>query len=129
MTTKDSFRTPMGRVRHLGSANSGTGHFIRQRFTAITNALLVVPFVYLVARLAGLERAALLAELQRPLVALVLLGFLLSATYHMRIGVQVVIEDYVHGEVPKMAALALNTVFALAVAGATAFALLKIAFS
>lgn len=129
MTTKDSFRTPMGRVRHLGSANSGTSHFVRQRFTAITNAVLAVAFVYLVARLAGMDRAAFVAEVQRPLVALALLLFVLSATYHMRLGVQVVIEDYVHAEVPKMAALVLNMMFALGVAAATVFALLKIAFS
>jgi succinate dehydrogenase / fumarate reductase membrane anchor subunit len=76
----------------------------------------------------GLGFAETRAALANPVTALVLIAALLSVLYHMRIGMQVIIEDYVHGELLKVVLIMLNTFFAAAVAVASVFALLKIAF-
>lgn len=121
-------RTPLGRVRGLGAAKSGTGHFWLQRLTAVSNLPLAVVFVGVVAALSGSSHAGAVALLGNPLVAILMLLFVLSATIHMRIGMQVVIEDYVHGELAKLAALMANTFFAIVIGLSAAFALLKISF-
>jgi len=123
-----SMRTPLGRVRGLGSARSGTDHFWRQRLTAIANIPLSVGFVLIVASLLGRNHAAVVQILGSPLVALVMLLFILSATIHMRIGMQIVIEDYVQDEFRKLVLLIANTFFAIVVGLASAFAILKLSF-
>ncbi|MDQ6434040.1 succinate dehydrogenase, hydrophobic membrane anchor protein [Mesorhizobium sp. LHD-90] len=125
---KNDMRTPLGRVRGLGSAREGTEHFWRQRLTAIANVPLTLFFVGLLISLNGAGFAETRAVLSNPLVALVLLLFVISGLYHMRIGMQVIIEDYVHGEGMKLALLVLNTFFTAAVGVAAGFALLKMAF-
>ncbi|APF36250.1 succinate dehydrogenase, hydrophobic membrane anchor protein [Chelatococcus daeguensis] len=126
-STKHSLRTPLGRVRGLGSARSGTSHFWHQRLTALANVPLALAFIAIVVCAAGGGYDEALALVRSPLVALLLLLFILSATYHMRIGMQVIIEDYVHGGA-KVAAVIANTFFALLVAAAAVFAVLKISF-
>ena len=123
-----SMRTPLGRVRGLGSARSGTDHFWRQRLTAIANIPLTIGFVLIVASLIGRNHAAVVQILGSPLVAVVMLLFILSATTHMRIGMQVIIEDYVHDELAKLVAVIGNTFFAIVVGLASAFAILKLSF-
>lgn len=121
-------RTPMRRVLGLGSARSGTEHFWRQRLTGAANVPLTIAFVILVVMLIGRpygEAAALLAS---PVVAVVLLLLIVSVSIHMRIGMQVVIEDYVHNEALRVVALAANTFFAVLVAVASAAAVLKLTF-
>ena len=121
-------RTPLSRVRGLGSAKEGTDHFWVQRLTAISNIPLTLFFIILVARLAGRPYGEVLATLSSPLVSILLILAILSVTWHMRLGVQIVIEDYFHGEAGKMALLIGNIFYSLAVAAISVFAILKIAF-
>jgi len=120
-------RTPLNKVRGLGSAREGTMHFWRQRLTAIANIPLVLFFVGLVISLNGASYAETRAALANPFVALMLALALFSVLYHMRLGMQIVIEDYVHGEGSKLALLIINTFFAFLVGAVAAFALLKLA--
>ena len=122
------FRTPLARVRALGSAKSGTGHFWHQRLTAVANVPLTIAFVVILVSLLGRSHAAVVQILGSPLVAIVMLLFIGSATYHMKLGMQVIIEDYVHDEKLKVAAIIANTFFAIAVAAVTVFAILKLSF-
>jgi succinate dehydrogenase / fumarate reductase membrane anchor subunit len=121
-------RTPLGRVRGLGSARSGTGHFWHQRLTAVSNIPLVIAFVLILVSLLGRSHAAVVQILGSPLVAIVMLLFIASITYHMRLGMKMIIEDYVHDEKWKIAAVMANTFFAIAVASAAVYALLKLSF-
>ena len=123
-----SIRTPIARVRGLGSAKSGTEHFWHQRLTAVANVFLVTAFVVILVSLLGRGHAAVIQILGSPFVAIVMLLMVGSVTYHMKIGMQVVIEDYVHVEKWKFAAIIANTFFTIAVAVSCAFALLKISF-
>jgi succinate dehydrogenase / fumarate reductase membrane anchor subunit len=120
-------RTPLGKVRGLGSAREGTMHFWRQRLTAVSNIPLVLFLVGLLISLNGAGYAETRAALSNPFVALMLALALFSMLYHMRLGMQIVIEDYVHGEGTKLALFMLNTFFAFAVGAVAAFALLKLA--
>jgi succinate dehydrogenase / fumarate reductase membrane anchor subunit len=122
-------RTPLGKVRGLGSAKEGTDHFFRQRLTAVANVPLMIFFIIFVLTYAGAPYAEVRAALSNPFVA-VTMGLVITAgIVHMKIGMQVVIEDYVHAEFAKIALLMLNTFFAIIVGGLCLFAILKIAFA
>ena len=121
-----SIRTPLARVRGLGSARSGTGHFWHQRLTALANVPLTIGFIVILVSLIGRGHATVATTLGSPLVAIMMVLFVGSITYHMKIGMQVVIEDYVHDEKWKFAALIANIFFSIAVAAASIYALLKL---
>jgi succinate dehydrogenase / fumarate reductase membrane anchor subunit len=123
-----SIRTPIARVRGLGAARSGTGHFWHQRVTALANVFLVTAFVVILVSLLGRSHAAVIQILGSPFVAIVMLLMVGSVTYHMKIGMQVIIEDYVHDEKWKFLAIIGNTFFAIAIAAACVYSLLKISF-
>jgi len=120
--------TPLGRVRGLGAAKSGTQHFWRQRLTAVANVPLTIAFVLIVVGLLGRNHAAVVQILGSPLIAVIMLLFILSVTMHMRIGMQVIIEDYVHDESTRLILVMANTFFTVAVALASAFAILMLSF-
>ncbi len=91
-------RTPLAKVRGLGSAHEGADHFWRQRLTAVANVPLVLFLVWMLITHVGADHATVAGFLGQPLVAVIMVMLLLSAAIHMRIGMQVVIVDYVHGE-------------------------------
>ncbi len=123
-----SMRTPMGRVRHLGAAHAGTKHFWHQRLTSVALVPLTIGAVILVLSLMGRNHAAVVQILGSTAVAIGLLLFVLVSAYHMWLGMQVIIEDYVHDELPKIAMLMGNTFFSCAVALTAVFAILKLSF-
>jgi succinate dehydrogenase / fumarate reductase membrane anchor subunit len=120
--------TPLARVRGLGAARSGTEHFWVQRLTAVANLPLVIAFVFIVISLLGRNHAAVQQILGHPPIAVIMLLFIISITIHMRIGMQIIIEDYVHAEGTKLVLIMANTFFTVAVALASAFALLVLSF-
>jgi len=120
--------TPLARVRGLGPAHSGTDHFWHQRLTAVANVPLIIAFVFILIALLRRNHAAVVQILGSPLVAVILLLCIISVTAHMRIGMQVIIEDYVHEEKQKLTLLVLNTFYAVAIGLACAYAILKLSF-
>jgi succinate dehydrogenase / fumarate reductase, membrane anchor subunit len=121
-----SMRTPLARVRSLGASHSGTSDFWRQRLTAVAMVLLILPVIIVVMMLLGRNQAGAAQILGSPPVAIILLLFIIASAWHMKIGMQVVIEDYVHGEKVKLAAIMANNFFSVAVALASIYAILKL---
>ena len=121
-----SMRTPLGRVRALGASHSGTGDFWRQRLTAVAMVLLIVPVIAVVMMLLGRNQAGAAQILGSPAVAIILLLFIIASCWHMKIGMQVVIEDYIHNEKLKLASIMANNFFCFVVALASIYAILKL---
>lgn len=121
-------RTPLGKVRGLGSAKEGTSHFWLQRMSAVALVPLVVFFIGLVISLQGASYTEVKAVLAHPFIALVMALFVLTGVYHMRLGMQVIIEDYIHGEGMKVLLVMLNTFFTVVVGVACIYAILKLSF-
>jgi succinate dehydrogenase membrane anchor subunit len=123
------FRTPLARVRGLGSARSGTHHWWMQRLTAIALVPLTLWFVASLVSVVTADHAAVLAWLHAPVVAILCSAFIVASFYHAQLGMQVVLEDYVHSEWLKLSCIVLTKLLALLLAGASLFAVLRIAFT
>ena len=121
-----SIRTPLSRVRGLGSAKSGTSDFFRQRVTEIAMVLLFVPVIVIIMSLLGRNQAGAAQILGSPLVAVIMILFIIASIWHMKIGMQVVLEDYVTDEKTKLAAIIANNFFSAAVCLASIYAIIKL---
>jgi succinate dehydrogenase / fumarate reductase membrane anchor subunit len=121
-------RTPMSRVRGLGAARSGTTHFWYQRLTSVAGVPLTIGLVLIIITLMGRSHAAVVQILGSPLIAIVMLLFIINTAYHMWIGMQEIILDYVHEERWKLASLMANTFYVVVVAFAAVYAILKLSF-
>jgi succinate dehydrogenase / fumarate reductase membrane anchor subunit len=121
-----SLRSPLGRVLGLGTAKDGTSHWWGQRVSAIALLILGIWFAFLLATMSGFSHSEAVAAIGRPINSVLLL--LLSATlgYHSYLGIQVVIEDYVHAPGLKMLTLLISRFAHVALVAAAVFAVLKI---
>lgn len=121
--------TSIGRVRGLGSAKSGTHHWIIQRFTAVGNMLLVLWLIFALLQMPGLDYGSVTSWLSQPLVAVPVMLMLVSVFWHLKLGLQVLIEDYVHDDGLKFFAVLLLNFYAIGGAALGLFAIAKIAFT
>jgi succinate dehydrogenase / fumarate reductase, membrane anchor subunit len=128
MSGETHIRTPLGKVRGRGSAKSGTEHFWRQRLTSFANIPLTIAAVIIMITLLGRNQAAVAQILGSPTITIIMLLFIGSITIHMRIGMAVVIEDYVHDETAKLGLLMANTFFTVVVGLAAAYGILRLSF-
>jgi succinate dehydrogenase membrane anchor subunit len=126
--TPHSLRTPLGRVRYLGSAHNGTRHFWHQRLTSVAGVPLTIAMVLIIIGMIGRNHAAVVQILGSTPVAIVMLLFIVNSVYHMWLGMQVIVEDYVHDELWKLLTLMANTFFSIAVGFTGVYAILKLAF-
>ena len=122
-----TMRTPLNKVRHHGSAKSGTGHFWQQRLTAVANIPLTVFIIWLFLSFSGASHNEVITTIKHPLIAFGLIATIISFVWHMRLGMQVVIEDYAHGTT-KMVMIISNSLFCALIALMSIFAILKISF-
>ena len=123
-----SYRTPLGRVRGMGAAKHGVGHFIGQRVSAVALIFLVLWGVYSALGLAQADYASAGAWMRSPWHAVPLALFVGVALYHARLGIQIVIEDYIHKPLTRNALLILNVFVAWLGAAIGIFSILKVAF-
>jgi succinate dehydrogenase / fumarate reductase membrane anchor subunit len=123
-----SLRDPLAIARGLGSAKDGTGHWWAQRLTAVALLLLAPWFAWLVLGLLGADQATMRAALAQPLTASLLLAFIVSLFWHAQLGMQVIVEDYVHGWLEVALQIAIKFAYTLATL-ASVLALGRIVFT
>lgn len=121
-------KTPLAKVRGLGSAKNGTHHWLSQRITAIANIPLVVFVIVSFVGNAGKGHAEWVAWLKQPVVSVLMILFVANMVYHMRLGLQVVIEDYVHDHGTKFVSLIAVTFACVLIGALSIFSILRIAF-
>lgn len=121
-------RTPLGKVRGLGSAKDGTGNFWRLRVAAVALVPLSLFVVGWVLSLRGAGFAEVKASLSDPLIGLAVGLFVIVSLFHMRLGMKEIIEDYAHHEGYKLTLMILNTFFCMLIGAASVLALLKLSF-
>ena len=120
--------TGLGQVRGLGSAKHGAGHWWLQRVTAIGNLLLVLWFIFSLLRLPSLDHAVVTTWLSSPLAAVPMALLVINVFWHFRIGLQVVVEDYVHGGM-RVITLGMLHLWTFAMGAFALYAIFKIAFT
>jgi len=120
--------TPIGRVRGLGSAKSGAHHWWLERLTSISTLVLFVWFLVSIFRLPALDHEAVVEWLESPIVAVPMLLLVVSTFWHLKLGLQVVIEDYVHEGGLKLFSITLLNFFVIALGALAFYSVLKIAF-
>lgn len=123
-----NFRTPLSRARGLGSAKSGAHHWWMQRVTAVALVPLSIWFVASLIVLATADHATVVEWLRSPLVAILCCALVVATFYHGQLGMQVVLEDYVHAEALKLAGILILNLASLLLAATCLFAVLSIAF-
>ena len=124
--TSRTMRTPLARAKGLGASGHGAEHWWLHRMTAVSNVPLIVAFTIVVASLAGTTYEQATAIVSHPLVAILLILAVVSVTNHMRLGMQIVIEDYVHDKGWKIAALMANNFYAVVIAVACLYGIVKV---
>jgi succinate dehydrogenase / fumarate reductase membrane anchor subunit len=124
-----SLRTPLGRVLGLGAARDGTGHFMGQRISAIAVALLGCWFAWSLVSLDSLTYLDVIRFIAQPANSVLLMLLVAATTFHSYLGVQVVIEDYLHGAGGKLLALITSRFAHIIIAVASIFAILRIGFT
>ncbi|GAB4227905.1 MAG: succinate dehydrogenase, hydrophobic membrane anchor protein [Kiloniellaceae bacterium] len=129
MDDQPNLRSPLGRVRGLGSAKDGTGHWWAQRLTALALIPLTVWFVGTVVSLIGADYTAVAAWIASPVVAGLLVLLIIATFYHAVLGLQVVIEDYVHHEGAKIALLLFVKALAIVLALSAVLSVLTLLFT
>lgn len=122
-----SIRSPLARVQGLGAAHSGPIRFWQERVSAVALIPLTLWFIFVALHLVGTDRDTVILFLSNPLHAVLTILFILASIIHMTLGMQVVIEDYVHTEGVKIALLILNRGFGWLIGALCIFAMLKIA--
>ena len=120
--------TPIGRVRGLGSAKSGAHHWWLERLTSISTLVLFIWFLVSIFRLPTLDHKAVVEWLESPIVAVPMLLLIVSTFWHLKLGLQVVIEDYVHEGGLKLFSITLLNFFVIALGALAFYSVLKIAF-
>jgi succinate dehydrogenase / fumarate reductase membrane anchor subunit len=128
MAMTRQMRSPLGRVLGLGSAKEGVEHWWRQRTTALLLVPLTLWFVIAVVGLVGADRAAMIAWMHNPMAAVLMILLIAASFYHAALGLQVVIEDYVHGEAAKLITLMVMRLLCLLFVLRGVLAVLKLAF-
>ncbi|TVQ36926.1 MAG: succinate dehydrogenase, hydrophobic membrane anchor protein [Wenzhouxiangella sp.] len=123
-----NLRNPLANARNHGAAGDGVSHWWAQRFSAILLALLTVWLVYALASLVGADHAAASAWLARPLNAAMAILFVVTSLYHGKLGLQVVIEDYIHGRFAEVSLQILVKLAAIVGGLLAVIAILKVAF-
>ena len=122
-----NLRSPLGRARGLGSAKEGVAHWWAQRLTAVALVPLVIWFVASVCAMTGADYAAVREWVSSPIVSILLVLLTIAVFHHAQLGLQVVIEDYVHREGCKIASIVLVKFAAFALAVATILSIVRIA--
>ena len=121
-----SLRTPLGRVKGLGSAKEGVHHWWQQRVSAVALVPLSLWFIFSLLSMVGADHNAVVEWLRLPYVAVLMILFVFSLFYHAQLGVQVVIEDYIHSEWQKIASIMLVKFLAIVVGLASLLSILYV---
>ncbi len=129
MATPNQMRSPLGRVLGLGSAKEGVEHWWRQRTTALLLVPLTLWFVITAIGLIGADRAAIVAWMHNPMWAVIMILLIVTTFYHAALGLQVVIEDYIHGEAARIATLLVMRFLCILFVLRGVLAVLKLAFA